>query len=73
MWTAQKYKVGVILYVRASLVSNAAENHRLYGSKAKAMWLPGRVTLCKEVETLSGRKSKRVAVQWFIWEQGRTR
>lgn len=62
---AQRFQVGTLVYVLASVIVNASESHRLYGLDAPEMWLPGSIAACRLVETDKGRRMKKVAAQWF--------
>lgn len=61
-----RFRVGAIVFVKANLVLHAGDLGRLFGSKACAMWLPGRVNHCKTKTSKSGRAMRYVTCCFFL-------
>eukprot|EP00977_Amphora_coffeiformis_P021506 scaffold9408_cov99-Amphora_coffeaeformis.AAC.2 len=54
---ATRFRVGSILFVKASQVLHAGDLGRYYGSRAAKMWLPGRVNACDIKESKGGYRT----------------
>ena len=64
--SCSRFRVGAIVFVKASQVLSAGDLGRLFGSKAPKMYLPGLVTHCEIRESSGGRHLRYMTCRFFL-------